>query len=131
MALTHVWTNTVKVPGLPSLPADAPVTIVGDYAVDVEQSCAAGVVTEIDVGTITFSQIQSIVLHTDQVNVTVKTNSTGAPGNTFSLGSGKALGWNNTLSYSNPVTSNITKFFVDNTAGAKTTLFRAGVLLVS
>lgn len=131
MAISHVWTNTVKVPGLATLPADPPITITGDYAVDVEQAVAPGATAEIDVGTVIAAKIQSMVIHSDQVSVTVNTNaSDGSGGQTFALGAAKALGWNNSLAFANPVSVDITKFFVTN-AGAKLTTFRAGFLLVS
>lgn len=131
MTIAHTWTNTVKVPGLATLPADPPVVITGDYAVDVEQSVGAGATVEIDVGSITVAKVQSLVLHSDQVSVTVNTNAADASGGeTFALGAAKAIGWNTSLNYANPITVDITKFFVTN-AGAKATVFRAGFLLNS
>jgi hypothetical protein len=129
VAISHVWTNTVKVPGLATLPADAPVTIAGASAVDVEVVVGAGLTVEVDVGTINIADVVSLVMHSDQVNVTVNTNaSDGSGGQTFALGAAKALGWNNALSFANPVTIDIDKFFITN-AGAKSTTFRAGFLL--
>jgi hypothetical protein len=129
LAISHVWTNTVKVPGLSTLPADAPVTIVGASAVDVETAVAAGATVEVDVGTINIAKVVSLVMHSDQVNVTVNTNAVdGSGGQSFALGAAKGFGWNNALPNPNPVTIDINKFFVTNT-GAKATTFRAGFLL--
>lgn len=129
MAISHTWTTSVKVPGLATLPSDGAVVVTGDYAIDLEAPVAAGATVELDVGTITLSKIQSLILHSDQVNVTVNTNDvSGTSGQTIDLGAAKAIGWNNTLSFPNPLTSDISKFFVTNN-GSKSTTFRAGFLL--
>jgi len=129
--VTHTWTTKVSVPGLSSLPADSPLAITGDYAVEVEQSVAAGATNvEIDVGTIVVSKIQSIVINADLAPMDIYTNdAAGSTGQHFALQANKSLAWNNQIpNQNNPITTNITKFFANN-ASVKAGTFRVGILL--
>jgi hypothetical protein len=129
MAISHTWTKSVKVPGLATLPSDGAIVITGDYATDIEVTVAAGATVEVDVGTISVDKVQSLILHSDQVSVTVNTNDVaGTTGQTIDLGAAKSFGWNNTDNFANPIVADIAKFFVTN-AGSKSTVFRAGFLL--
>lgn len=128
MALAHTWTLKVAIPGLPALPADAPVVISGSSDFDVEVSCPAGQTTQINVPTVAAANMISFVLNADQANVTVNTNAADATGGqSFALAAAKTLGWNNTMAFANPITIDITSFYVINSA-AKATNFRFGVL---
>jgi hypothetical protein len=129
MATAHVWKQTITVPGLSALPADPSITISGNYSQEVDQVVAPGTTVEVDVGTIVAAKIVSMVLNSDQVNVTINTNaSNGSGGDTISLGAAKTLSWNNTLTFAVPINHDITKFFITNGA-AKATNFRAGFLM--
>ena len=130
-AVTHTWTTKVSVPGLSQLPADSPLAIAGDYAVEVEKSLNPGDTSiEIDVGSIDKTKIQSVVLNADQVAMEIFTNAAdGTGGQHFSLAANKSIAWNNQIpNQINPITVNITKFFLNN-PGAKIGVFRAGFLL--
>jgi hypothetical protein len=50
-------------------------------------------------------------------NVLVKTNSSGSPGNTFSLLAGKPFVWTNDGYFTNPFTTNVTELLILNTSG--------------
>ncbi len=128
--VTHTWKNTVTVPGLSALPADAPLLITGDYAVEVEVAVAAGATNvEVDVGSVDRTKIQSVVINADLAAMDVYTNDAGgSTGQHFALALNKSLAWNNQMTFTNPITSNITKFFANN-AGVKAGTLRVGILL--
>jgi len=126
---THVWTNAVKPSGLPSLPADLPVTITGNESIEFEAVVTAGTTTELDCGAIDRTKVVSFVLHSSAVAVTVNSNTANASGGqTFDLSVAKGNGWNNTMTFANPLTADITALFVIN-AGVVATTFRASFLL--
>src|ERR1017187_9715865 len=117
--VTHTWSTKVTVPGLTALPADAPLAVTGDYAVEVEQAVAAGVTNvEIDVGTIVASKIQSIIINADLAAMDVYTNdAAGSTGQHFALAANKSVAWNNQLpNQTNPTTVNISKFYANNSS---------------
>lgn len=129
----HTWTNKVTVPGLAALPADAPLIVTGDYAVEVEQAVAAGATNvEIDVGTIVASKIQSVIINADLAPMDVYTNdAAGSTGQHFALAANKSVAWNNQIpNQVNPITVNITKFFANNSS-VKAGVIRVGILLTS
>ncbi len=129
MAINHTWRTTVTVPGLATLPTDAAVVISGDTAIDFEKSVVAGTVAEIDVGEIDLTKLVSFVMHSTLVDLPVSTNAADASGGQeIDLKAGKAYGWYTSIGFANPVTDNITKLFLDNTLGAKDTVFRCGFL---
>jgi hypothetical protein len=56
-------------------------------------------------------------------NLTVKTNSSGSPANTFTIVAGTPFLWDgNAAYYSNPVTTAITDLYVTNASGVAATL---------
>jgi len=133
--VTHTFTNGVKVPGLPTLPADPPVVVTGDYAVEVEIDVPAGTVSlAVAVGTILKAKVISMVVNADKVAMDIFTNSAnGAGGQHFALASNNSVAWNNTLDqtlFPNPVATDISEFFINN-ATAKPGIFRASFLLLS
>ena len=129
--VTHTWIRTVSVPALPTLPADPPLTVPGDYSIEVEKLIPAGSLNvEIDVGTVDFTKIQSMVLNADQAAMDIYTNAaTGTGGQHFSLAANVSLAWNNQIpAQVNPITSNISKFFCNNATAVNGT-FRAAFIL--
>lgn len=131
--VTHTWKTSVGVPGLSTLPADAPLLITGDYAVEVEIAVVAGATNvEVYVGSIDKTKIQSVIINADLAAMDIYTNaSDGTGGQHFALAANKSVAWNNQIpNQSNPITQNITKFFCNN-AGVKNGTFRAAFLLVS
>jgi hypothetical protein len=130
--VTHTWTSSIRVPGLPTLPADAPVVITGDYAVEVEIDVAAGAADiPVAIGTVDKDKIVSMVLNAS-VAMDVYTNSVGgSPGQYFPLGAKKSVGWNNTMDsnlFPLPITDSITEFYLNN-SGAAAGVFRASFLM--
>jgi hypothetical protein len=132
--VTHTWKNTVTVPGLTALPADAPVLVTGDYAVEVEVAVAAGAVSvEVIVGSIDKTKIVSFVINADLAPMDIFTNAAdGTGGQHFVLAANKSVAWNNTFlsTFPLPVTQNIASFWLNN-ASLKAGIFRAGFLMVS
>ena len=132
--VTHVWSTSVKVPGLSTLPTDPPLTVSGDYAVEVEIAVGAGATNvEVDVGSIDKTKIQSIIINADKAAMDIYTNAAdGTGGQHFALAANKSLSWNvNQLpTFTNPITQNITKFFANN-AQPVAGILRVGVLLNS
>lgn len=132
--VTHTWTTSVKVPGLATLPADAPLSVTGDYAVEVEIAVNAGATSvEVDVGSIDRTKIQSIIINADKAPMDVYTNAAdGTGGQHIVLAANKSICWNvNQLpQQTNPISANITKFFANNASLTNGTL-RVGVLLNS
>jgi hypothetical protein len=129
--VTHTWTTRVSVPGLPTLPADNPLSLTGDYSIEVEKLIAAGSSNiEIDVGTVDITKIQSVVLNADQAGMDIYTNAaTGTGGQHFVLAANVSLAWNNQIpAQVNPITQNITKFFCNNATAVNGT-FRAAFLM--
>lgn len=55
-------------------------------------------------------------------NVTLKTNSSGAPAQTFTLKPDIASGWHSDSAFANPVTTNITALYASNPNAAACTL---------
>ena len=130
--VTHKWTTSVAVPGLATLPADAPLLVTGDYAVEVEVAVGAGATNvEVDVGTIVYTKIQSIIINADKAPMDVYTNAAdGTGGQHFVLAANKSLCWNVNQTFTNPITTNITKFYGNN-ASLTAGILRIGVLLNS
>jgi hypothetical protein len=127
MALTHTWTTKVAVPGLPALPADAPLLITGPYGVELEINVPAGAVSqEEDISVIAHARIASIVINADLAPMDVYTNAAdGTGGQHFALAANKSVAWNNQMTFANPITADITKFFANNAS------LKAGVLRVA
>ena len=59
------------------------------------------------------SQLISFLIYSSQ-NVTVKTNSSSSPAQTFTLVAGIGLTWNNANGQSNPLTTDITDLYITN-----------------
>ncbi len=85
-----------------------------DFEVQLDHATAASTTNEEIDFAITYANVKCMLMYSDQT-VTVKSNSTGAPGDTFTLTAAKALVWNTDRHESCPITSNITKVYVTNT----------------
>ena len=103
--------------------ADLPISATGDetgsnqYSVDVSFP-AASVNTPI-AATFTASGVQSVFMLADN-NLTLLTNSTGSPSNTFNLVAGRPLVWAVSDGYfANPFSANVTGFYVSCTPSAR------------
>jgi hypothetical protein len=126
---THTWTLGCKPSGLPNMPVDQPTVLVGPEAENVEITVTAGQNLQVFSGLIDHTKVISFALHSSLVNVTAYTNSsTGAGGQSFVLGTAAVNGWNSAMPMANPLTADITGIWVDNTGGAKDTVFRASFL---
>ena len=130
----HVWSITVKSDS-GSGPVDS-VTITAPSEINLGKS---GTTSDIQVGinsvvevdaTIPVAAIQSFYMESDQPT-RVRTNSETSPAQEFELLAKTAMGWNNMdlpHGVTNPLTVNITKFFLYN-HGTKIANFQAGFLL--
>lgn len=68
-----------------------------------------------------FSLLRSFLLYSSKA-ITVKTNSSGAPDQTFILGDGQAIIWNRDDTTSNPVTDDITDLYFTNAGASDATV---------
>ena len=128
MAILHTWTTRITVPGLSSLPADAPLQVSGNTGTEVEAVVAPTTTVEVDIGTVDRTKIVSLVFNADKAALVCNTNTaTGTSGQSITLGANLSYVWNNTLNFSNPITTNISKFFLIN-SGSTAATFRAGIL---
>lgn len=131
--VSHVWKTSVTVPGLSTLPTDPPVTVSGDYAVEVEVAVPAGTTSlHVAVGTILRANVISLVINADKAPMDIYTNAAdGTGGQHIALVANKSLSWNNTLdatAFPNPLTQNISGFWINN-ASAVAGTFRAAFIV--
>lgn len=106
--------------GTESVPADGSVTL--------DVTVAGSTTNESHALAITTAKLRSFFLISSQ-NVTIKTNSTGSPNNTWNLIAGVPFVWSADAAYfTNPVSANITTIYITNsgTTSARVRL-RAGV----
>ncbi len=130
--LTHTWRSTVAVPGLPTLPADDAVLITGNVDTPIQVDVPAGQTVTINNLNILKANVQSLVIQSTTA-VTMSTNVQASPtaGDVFVLVAKKSVAWHNQLNqalFPIPITKNITKIIVDNSAGTATATFRAAFL---
>ena len=79
-----------------------------NFSVEVQASDTLEIDLAVDV-----SQIKSFAIYSDK-EVTLKTNDLSAPAQTLTLKAKVALGWNTDDPAANPLTVDITKFFLTN-----------------
>jgi hypothetical protein len=128
MALNYVWTSSIKVPGLPSLPADDPVTVSGDASVEYEFSVAAGQNTGITVPSVDKTKLVGVVISSTLPGTFHTNSSNGSGGDSFTLVAKKAVNWNSSSIFSNVITANVTALYFDNTAGTAAATVRVAFL---
>ncbi len=108
--LKHTWTSTVR--------SDVGVGITDStvYQADAEGNLTdvalAGATKQINL-TVDVSQVKSFFVEADQ-DVTLKTNSSSSPSQTFTLVAKKALSWNLDRHDANPLTVDITALYFVN-----------------
>ena len=76
---------------------------------------------------LTVASISSLLIYATQA-VTIKTNSSSSPAQTFSLSAGQAITWKLGDSYSNPLTIDVTGFYFSN-AGSLAAVVKLRFLL--
>lgn len=64
--------------------------------------------------TLTVANLKSVYIQTD-VEITLKTNSSGTPDQTLTIEPGTPLIWNETMASACPIEDNITAFYITNT----------------
>ena len=132
--LTHTWSSSVKVPGLPTLPTDDPIVVTGNVDNVLLIDVAAGQTAHIADLNIQKESIQSMVLEVSGGPATVSTNalnSSPPTGDSFSLVSKKSVGWHNQMDealFPLPILEDITDIYIDNTDGTATVTFRGAFL---
>jgi hypothetical protein len=127
MPLKHTWSTSIKNDAGASVTTDAPLILTGEsetnFYVDVAPTSVVIVEVAVDV-----SNIVSGFLSSDK-DLTVFTNdATGATGQVITLTANKAFAWNNTMTFTNPFTVDITAFYCDNDPGATLAKVRGGFL---
>jgi hypothetical protein len=130
MALTQTWSVIVKNSSGASVVTDT-IAIVGDVEEDINETVLANAVKEID-APITVAAIQGFCMET-ALGCTIKFNSSTTPASPspITLTANQAYAWKNTDPGANPLTVNITKIYVDNTANpTKANTFKATFCVV-
>jgi hypothetical protein len=96
-------------------------TYTGDGEQNFDGTIATGTTNgEVDLA-LAVAAIKSFVMFSTQA-VTVKTNSTSAPADTINLTAGHQLVWTTDHIDANPLTVNVTKFYITNTSGSAATV---------
>jgi hypothetical protein len=128
MSIVHTYNHTIKDDAGKAVIADV-LVLSADTERNLSVQCPTGLVTEVDMG-VTVAQIVSFFVESDQA-ITMKLNSTGSPASPspVALVAKRAYWWHNQLTSSNPLTVDITKFYFDNTTGAKVANVVGGFLL--
>jgi hypothetical protein len=123
--IVHRYSTTIRNDAGASVIADS-TTITGDgeenFNVSVPEASTVGVVLAVDV-----SALVSFFIESDKA-ATLKPNSTSSPAQTLTLTANRALYWNNLLTGTNPLTTDITTLFFTNT-GVGAALVKGGFLL--
>ncbi len=108
---TDTWGVTIKTEA--GTIASSAYTITGDHREGLDDDVGpSSTDVEFDV-VVDVSTIQSMALWSDK-DVTIKTNSTVAPGNTITLKAGVMVPWDTKHSEACPLTTDVTKFFITN-----------------
>ena len=113
MSLKHTWSKAVKSDAGSAASQTDTYTAAAEENFDTD--CAHAATREIDLA-VDVSQIVSFFIYSDK-DVTLKTNSTGAPAQTIALQAKKMLDWRNDDIGANPLTVDITKLFFVNAGG--------------
>jgi hypothetical protein len=130
MPLVYTWSTTIKVPGLPSLPAETPVQVQGDFSAEYEFDVAAGTVGNVTFSSIDKTKLVGVVIESTLAGTLTTNAADGTGGNTFTLAAKKSVNWNNTMINTNPITQNVTAIYFDNTAGITAATVRVAFLSV-
>jgi hypothetical protein len=111
---THKWTNTLNRGNSPN-PAQT-ATITGDGE-NVRQLTIPGATTNQQI-IIAFAiaAMKSLFIKASGL-CTLKTNSSGAPDDTFTLDADSGVIWHNQLSAANPITADVTTMYVTTPSG--------------
>jgi hypothetical protein len=110
MSLKHTWSKAVKSDAGSAASQTDTYTAVAEVNGDTDAAHAT--TREVDVN-VDVSQIVSFFIYSDK-DVTLKSNSTGAPAQTIALDAKKMLDWRSDDVAANPLTVDITKLFFVN-----------------
>lgn len=121
---THVVTTFLETAGdrIPSDPTEGKLTLTGGLQTRIEETIAGGATnTQVNLA-IDNSELISLFIYCDR-DLTIKTNSSGAPDNTINLRAGEPLHWHENAYFANPVVAaDVTKIYVTLAAGDDATL---------
>ena len=93
----------------------------GSSETSLSESVATGQTAFLINVAIDVSEVKALFIVSDQ-DVTVKTNSSGAPDNTISLLANRPLSWDPNSYFANLLTVDVTKIYVANASGSAATL---------
>lgn len=96
-------------------------TTTADIRNSIEKSIPDGATNQQIVVTIKESTLVAFALSSDQA-VTVKTNSSGSPQETFTLAAGEPVAWISGEVADKPIAGDVTSLYVTNASGAAATL---------
>jgi hypothetical protein len=77
-----------------------------------------GVTHQLTPLTLATADMKGLIISSDRA-VTLKTNSSGSPAQTFTIEAGIPLFWFENAPWSNPFTTNVTAFYFTNASGAQ------------
>lgn len=98
----------------------------GDMVVSLSPSIS-GATNNVEVAVVfTMAQLIGISINTDK-DLTLETNDSGTPDDTFALKAGKTFYWSKNTGVANPFTADVTKFYFSN-AGASAATVRIRIL---
>lgn len=133
MSLSHTWTTSIKCPGLPTLPSEAPVVVVGNDDQSFEFDVPANSVGHVTFGSIDKTKIISLVLNSTNPGDAHTNAADGSGGQgPIPLVKGKSFCWNNQMdatAFPNPITANITSIYFDNSANNSIATVRASFII--
>jgi hypothetical protein len=112
---THKWTNTLNRGGAGTHPAQT-ATLTGDGENVRSLTIPASTTNQQIIIAFAIAAMKSIFIKASGA-CTLKTNSSGAPDDTFSLDADSGVMWHNQMSAANPITANVTTMYITTPSG--------------
>ena len=112
---THVMKTTLNRGASPN--PSLSTTITADAEEVRELAIPAATTNQQVIIAFTMAALKSVLIYADGA-CTLKTNSTSAPDDTFSLDADSGVVWNNQMTITNPFTANVTTIYITTPSGA-------------
>lgn len=119
MAITHTHALALTVAGVRL--SDTSVDVSGGSEKRIDESVSNGA-TDLEIAfTCDQSELESFIMLSDKA-LTVKTNDSSMPDDTFTLVANQPVAWNSLNGTTCPITADVTSIFVTNASGASARL---------